>query len=385
MMPAMAQRRLGPAAALAAGALLMVMVMVTGCHDGPPVEVVSAREIGLVDQPAAIQGRDGGGSARLWGLSVFTFGDTVLNQPDEQGQTWHHNSFSFTRDDRAGDGVGPLVDLADRAGAPRYLLAPTADEAAFNEAHRGDPCRVAPCGARLAVWPGTPVWDEAHQRALVLYGLIHGEPGPFNFRGVGQSIAVWRRLEDPPERPVLAPAAAHPTLLWGEGEPAPGTAALIHDGRLWAFECREGGLGRPCVLHSAPLPQVLERAAWRVWDGAGWAAEPARAQVLFDGAPIMSVSWSGALAAWLAVYSQPLSNDVVLRAAPALTGPWSAPLRLFVADPGAGEGAVYDAQEHAEFAEDGGRVLYITHSRPTGQTWFSSRLPLIRVELRALR
>jgi hypothetical protein len=79
----------------------------------------------------------------------------------------------------------------------------------------------------------------------------------------------------------------------------------------------------------------------------------------------------------------PLSNDVVLRSAPALTGPWSEPLRLFVADPGASEGSAYDAQEHPQFAEERGRVLYITHSRPDGKTWFSARFPLIHVELRA--
>ena len=53
----------------------------------------------------------GGGSALLWGRAIFSYGDTVLNRADEQGQTWHHNSFSFTSDRRGDDGIGPLDPL----------------------------------------------------------------------------------------------------------------------------------------------------------------------------------------------------------------------------------------------------------------------------------
>lgn len=173
----------------------------------------------------------------------------------------------------------------------------------------------------LGVWPGPPIWDAARGRALIFYGLIYGEPGPFNFRGVGESIAVWRDFD------------------------------------------------------------ALERAAWQVWDGAGFSGDVGKAKPLFDGAPIMSVHHAPALGRYLAVYAAPVSRDVELRTAPALSGPWSAPLRLFVTDPGAGEWT-YDAVAHAALAEDDGRVLYVTYSRPTGETWFSARFPLVRVELR---
>lgn len=361
----------------------LLLLCAAGCGSPPAASVVSAQEIGSLHQSAAIQGRDGGASARLWGRSVFTFGDTVLNVKDGEGQNWHHNSYAVTTDDRAADGIGPMTDPLDGSGAPRYLLAPTADEAAFNAAHRGDPCPTAPCGARYAVWPGAPVWDAAQRQALIPYGLIYAEPGDFNFRGVGQSFAVWRDLDKPPERPVVA-QGAHPTLLFGEGETAPETAPLVHEGALYAFSCPQRGLGRPCALLSAPLAQVLVRSAWRVWDGSGWSADLSKGQDLFDGAPILSVHYNGHLSAWLAVYSAPLSNDVELRSAPALTGPWSDAVTLFTADHGA-SGWAYDALPHPEFSEDGGRVLYITYSRPTGETWFSARFPLVRVELRRAR
>jgi len=124
-----------------------------------------------------------------------------------------------------------------------------------------------------------------------------------------------------------------------------------------------------------------KRAAWRFWSGAGWSSRAGEALELFDGAPIMSVHRNDYLDAYMVVYSAPLSDEVVLRTAPELSGPWSEPKRLFLADHGASDGFTYDAVAHADFAEDGGRVIYVTYSQPTGETWFSTRFPVVRVEL----
>ncbi len=354
----------------------------SGCFvaEPGPVEVLGSREVGSMQSSGAIQGRDGGGSGRVWDRAVFVFGDTVLNVSDVDGQTWHHNSFSFTDDGAASDGIGPLSEPLDAAGAPAYFIPPTAEEEDFNRAHRGEDC-TEPCGARFAVWPGEPIWDAARDRALVFYGLIYAEPGPFNFHGLGESIAVWSSFDSAPERQLARPDAEHPTLLWTEGEDAPGIGALISGDDLYAFACRERSFARPCILMSAPLERALEREAWRYWSGAGWSLDSSEALPLFDGAPIMSVHWNDYLRAYMAVYSVPLTDDVVLRVAPELSGPWSEPLLLFRADHGAADGFTYDAVAHAEFAEDGGRVIYVTYSQPTGETWFSTRFPVVRIEL----
>jgi hypothetical protein len=358
-----------------------LVVVACGGEPAPAARIVSAEEIGLVDQSPLIQGRDGGESARVFGRVIFAYGDTVTNVPDADGQTWHHNSWSYTDDDTAADGLGPLVERVDASGAPSYLIAPTTEEEAFNAAHRGDPCPEEPCGARFAVWPSAPLWDEARGRALILYGLIYAEPGAFNFHGVGTGIAVWNDFDEAPERPVVSPGAEHPTLLWAEGEPSPDNAAVIDGDTLHAFQCREETWSRPCTLWSAPLDRVLEREAWRVWDGAAWDGDPGRAADLFDGAPIMSVAYNQHLGAWVAIYAETLENEIVLRTAPALTGPWSGELHVIDTDPGASDSWTYDALAHPSFDEDGGRVIYVTYSRPTGETWFSARFPLIRVEL----
>ena len=101
------------------------------------------------------------------------------------------------------------------------------------------------------------------------------------------------------------------------------------------------------------------------------------AESLFDGAPIMSVAWSDHLQAWLTVYSPPFSEEILARTAPDLTGPWSRPAVLHVAD---GE-EPYDAVRHAEFDEDDGAVIYLSWSRSTGEGWFDTERPLVRVAL----
>jgi hypothetical protein len=337
----------------------------------------SAVEVGILPQAATIQGRDGGPSGLAWGHSVWTFGDTVLNLSDENGTNWHHNSFSITDDLDASDGIGPFTERTDSVGAPRYFIAPTADEAAFNADHYGDMCKVTPCGQRWAVWPGAPVWDDARRRALVFYGLIFAAPGDFNFSQVGQSVAVWDDFSTEPARPSPSPGADHPTLLFGEKEPDWGNGALIDNGMLYAFACDGDPLGPPCYLAQVAPENVLDRSAWRYWRGDSFVASMDARQALFEGAPSITVAYNQHLQAYAVIYAQPLSNHVVIRTAPALTGPWSEAKLLFEANkPG---GSAYDANWHPEY--DSGRLLYVTFSRGNNMGWFGSELALVRVTL----
>jgi hypothetical protein len=356
--------------------------LLAGCGDAADLTIVSAKEVLVLEQSSAIQGRDGGGSGLAWGRSVWSFGDTVLTLDDEQGTNWHHNSFSFTDDLDARDGVQGFTERSDSKGAPAYFIPPTVEEEAFNKAHRGDPCEEQPCGARWAAWPGPPVFDEARDRALIVYGLIYAEPGDFNFHGVGQAIAVWSGFDSIPERPAIEPTQEHPTMLFLENEPGYGQGPVIKDDALYSFACTSrDAFSPPCSLARAPLDRVLERAAWEYWDGDAWSTDINAAEALFDGAPIITVAWNAHLERYTVVYSAPLSNDVLIRTSPELTGPWSDPETLFVADRKTEEGWVYDASLHSEYEEDGGRVLYISHSRPTGEGWFGAEFALVRVEL----
>ena len=91
---------------------LLILVTLAGCT--PDSFGARAVELGILPQASTIQGRDGGPSGLVWGHSVWSFGDTVLNQNDVEGTNWHHNSFSITDDLAGRDGSTASPSAATR-------------------------------------------------------------------------------------------------------------------------------------------------------------------------------------------------------------------------------------------------------------------------------
>jgi hypothetical protein len=351
---------------------------VTACS-GPPaaIRAVSSSEVGLVAQSPLVQGHDGGSSAVLFDRSVWLYGDTVLALNDADGTNWHSNSFATIADPVPSSGLSGFEERLDSAGAPMQFVANTEEEAAFDRAHRGDPCMTSPCGARWAVWPGSAVFDAPRGRALIWYGLVYAEPGSFNFHGVGQSLAVWSDFASLPDRPVVSPGATHPTLLFAQDEPGFGTAAAIDGDFFYSFACDSSGLKRPCTLARVESASALDRASWTYWNGSAWSPAIGDLQPVFDGGLGMTVFRLGSN--WLAVYARSLSNDIVARTAPMLTGPWSDETPLFTADRKGDSGWTYDAYVHPELTPADGGALYVSFTRSNHQGWFGSETALVRL------
>jgi hypothetical protein len=238
----LASERLLAAGIRAAGAVLCLGAV--GCGHAPAARVQGTAEQGIVSESALIIGRDGGGSGLLWGLSVWLFGDTFSSVADANAQTLHGNSFAFTSSLDASAGIA-LTERTDAVGAPAYFLAPTDDEADFIAAHQGDPCAEQPCGARYAAWPESPLFDAARSLALIPYMLVWAAPGDFDFYSVGQSFAVWNDFSTLPERPVVSPGSAHPTMIFSQDEPGFGTSVDIDGDTLYAYACVQDGLSFP--------------------------------------------------------------------------------------------------------------------------------------------
>jgi hypothetical protein len=228
------------------------------------------------------------------------------------------------------------------------------------------------------LWPGPIVEDAARSRALIVYTLIYGEPGEWNFRGLGMGIAVLTGFESPVERPVVNPDADHPTVLFTADEPQFSSAAVVHDDNLYLFGC--GGAGKDCRLARVPVAEVLDRRAWRYYAGDGlWSTEPQAAVALFSAMDMTTVHWNERLARWVAFYSPPFENRVMLRTAPDLTGPWSPPMRAFEAPADDPEHFAYSGLGHAEYARGGGRFEYVTYYRGTAP--WQGEIRLVEVEL----
>ena len=352
------------------------LIVLTGCvqqdpgRETPDVAITQMTDLGVVNQGNALRGRDGGFSGIAGGQHIWVFGDTVLKEPNSNGDTWLSNTWSTVYDPGAFDGVSAetlnLVLGRDDSGYPNELFTYTADEEHYNSAHSGDDCQD-PCGARWALWPGPVVHDPDNQRSLVFYGKIHAEPGEFNFYGVGQSIAVWDDGAERPARLTIDETAEYPTLLFGENSPSFGHAALMHDNYLLAYACDRKGDVKPCKLARVTPNKFSDLSAWEFYAGGeSWSKKSSDAKALFFGNDILSINWNDHLQRFIAIYSKPLSRDIMLRSAHAPEGPWTRETRLAKALPtGNGNGWVYDAIAHPVLSTDNGQKIYITYTRET--------------------
>lgn len=367
--------------------IFVVAVCMSGCgsNPGPPpaLNIANTSDLGTIPTNPDILGRDGALSAAFQGYSAWLYGDTFLANTNADGRGLISDSWSFTTDLNAMDGITGFQERLDSSAAPDMILVETPAEYAFNQAHNGDPCQTQPCGARWALWPSSIVTDTANNRALVFYMLVYALPGAFNFQGVGNSVAVWQDFSQQPQRPTFNPpiVSDHPDLIFNQDQPNFGTASLINGGTLYIYGCgipsNSGDKG--CRLAKVDPANVLDPSAWSFYAGnANWSSHITDAISVIPDANIMSVSWNDYLQQYVAVYSQLLSNDVMIRTAPAPEGPWSGERTIFVAMQPA-SGNVYDARQHPEYDANGGQTIFVTYSRSTGA--FTSEVRLVSVQL----
>ncbi|MCB9777297.1 MAG: DUF4185 domain-containing protein [Alphaproteobacteria bacterium] len=358
---------------------MLLLLSMLACRPPAGVEVRAVEEWGPLPQADSIKGRDGGYSAEAFGETVWVYGDTVLSVEGEDGSSWRHNSWSHSADLDGSDGIDGFVEEEDALGAPRELFPQTDAEAAFNTAHAGDDCAWQPCGARLALWPGPVLTDPDSGRVWVGAIEIGSIPGDWTFWGNGAGLAPWSGLDARPERVEVRPDDDFPTTLWEPDEFEP-NGGVVHDGAMWLFSCNLGWRKR-CRLARAPLDDVLDRGAWRYWDGGDWAIDPGDAAPLFEGGSFLSVHWREQVGLWIAVYDRPFSSEVSLRTAPDLAGPWSEP--LFVTDMPASwdGGAPYGALAHPELSWTDGESWWelVTWYRSPGD--WRGELPVVAVQL----
>lgn len=83
--------------------------------------VISATDLGAQPQPEPILGRDGAASETFDGSSVWLFGDTQFRDSKSEGALLVSNSWSWTDDFDASDGIA-LFQPVDVGQPPRSLL-----------------------------------------------------------------------------------------------------------------------------------------------------------------------------------------------------------------------------------------------------------------------
>lgn len=377
-------------AILLATALLVVGLCGCGSYSSgspgptPQLTIARAKDLGPIATNPDILGRDGGYSALFQGKSVWLYGDTFLAKPDAQDRTLISDSWSFTSDLNAQDGITGFQEQLDSTGAPTMIFPETPAEQAFNQAHNVNNCQAQPCGARWALWPSSIVVNPADNSALIFYMVVSALPGAFNFQGVGNSVALWQNFQQQPVRPNLNPpiVTSHPDLTFTETEPNFGSASFISNGTLYVYGCGlpSSGMDKGCRLARVDPSNAQDRSAWTFYaSGGNWSSQITDAVSVFSGPNILSVSWNNYLQEYITVYSPPFSQNVLIRTAPNPEGPWSGAILAFVAMTPA-SGNVYDAHAHSEYDANGGQTIFVSYSRSTPAP-FSSEVRLVAVTL----
>lgn len=363
-------------------ALITLALVATGaCAPGPEVVVVGTRALGpIFSSEAGETGEGGEGGEGIasrtrgyslfgFGRSIWLFGDTRLRSADAQGSTERSNSWSFTFDLGAEDGIDSFVTPTDEWGGPAELLVPTAEELAVNaEAEAESPGG----GPRLLLWPMAAVRNDGNDQVLVFYAKSRrsaaGEISP-----IGSSLAIWANFETGPIRPVLAAGGEEPTLLFHAPEPAFGQAALIVGDQLYAYGCTDAAF-QPCMVARVELERLFDRSAWEVWTGREWSSDLTEASAVLEAGPVLSVHYNHHVRRYLALYSEPLGPlgaAISLRSALAPEGPWSGATRVLDGAAGGGDGLF-----HSEYRLGSGQFEYLSYHR-------GGSLELVEVELAA--
>ena len=149
---------------------------------------------------------------------------------------------------------------------------------------------------------------------------------------------------------------------------------------VYFFACDRGD----CSVARVPRARADERAAFEFYDGSAWVADIAEAvTVIRSVGAAHSVTWNAHLGRYLSITSAFFSNDVLIRTAEHVEGPWpTSGLRITPSDGGilpAGEGSNYLAQEHVALSSTDGTAVVISYSRPMG--FFRGEVRLARLTL----
>jgi hypothetical protein len=336
-------------------------------HHGPVPAIESSAWV--------LVGQDGGQSIELDdGDTLFVFADTLLAYPDAWRAGWPESRWPIRRDQgrflancaaRAGgaalpDELARLRYLTDGSGWPRELLEATPAEGL----------------ARVRFWPEHGVC-VAGQVYLFYLGIEHLSPGTWGFRTAGTGLA----LLDPR-------TGATRRLRWDNGDwrlwpdladgSRGGVQVLRAGDHAYVFGSLRHGEATTARLARVALDALDQRGAYEFLCGSGplWSRDPARALDLGPCGNEFSVSWNLYLGAYLMCYAERGERGLCLRAAEHPWGPYSEPARVGGLPIEARNQVAALACEHARYAEDGGRVLWITYCQPN-----FTRNSMVRLEL----
>lgn len=324
--------------------------------------VASVRDLGVqfADNDLDITGQDAVSSVALADGSTFwIFGDTI------EGPFESIRGFELTEVLSNTGALVPQQDLS--AGVRQFEYLATPDGTRARQLIEFIPPEHK---ARQRLWAihGAEVGDQLY----LYHHKITMDPtldvfDTFVLDGMG----VARAGKDYRFTRLTAPDGS---LEWWKGdEPGFGVWVQQHDEYLYLWgsiqpESKSSGemylaRVRPADIETLARYEYLVQAptAAQPDTPVRWASTFAPTACLFSDVPNeMSSSWNEYLGAFISLTTYRREDQLVIRTAPEITGPWSDPEVVFRPAKGGPDSLFNAGKEHPEFARDGGRVTYMT-------------------------
>lgn len=324
--------------------------------------VASVRDLGVqfLNNDLDITGQDAVSSVPLAGGSTFwIFGDTI------EGPFDSIRGFELTEVLSNTGAIVPIQDLSSGVTDFRYLATPDG-----SRARQLIPFITPEHKARQRLWAihGAQVGDQLYLyyhkitmdptrdvfETFTLDGMGVAKAGPdyrFERLTAPDGSREWWKGDEPGFGVWVQPHGDH-LYLWGSIQPASKSSGDLYLARVRPEEIEN--LSAYEYLVQAPTlaePDLTPR----------WSATFSPTACLFSDVPNeMSSSWNEHLGAFISLTTYRRDNQLVIRTAPELTGPWSEPQVFFRPAKTLPDSLFNAGKEHPEFARDGGKVTYMT-------------------------
>jgi hypothetical protein len=321
------------------------------------LRVASAHLLGnqFQNNSVNVTGQDGATSILLpKGDSLWLFGDTVEGPFKSIRNLPLKDKLSNT---------GVLVPPQDvRKGIQKFRFL---TEASGKRARQLIPYINGELPAAQRLWPihGTCIGDDIY----VFYHRISLIPGVDvfdNFKLEGMGIArakvdqlVFERLRGPDGS----------YEFWKGDQPTYGVFVEQREGYVYLW----GSLMTGMFLARTSPNAIADLASYEYLIEAPTTQEPGRkprwsktfapTASLFDSVPNeMSAAYNRHRGCYIAIHSYLRENQLVMRSAPSITGPWGAAEVIYRPAQIKADDLIYAAKEHPELARENGRTIYVT-------------------------
>ncbi|MBL6991821.1 MAG: DUF4185 domain-containing protein [Bacteriovoracaceae bacterium] len=292
-----------------------------------------------------VLGQDGAYSVYLNGKSLWLFGDTFFGTVDSQGKMKFegaiHNSAALSKGMDTDNCITDLKYLNKSKGHASYYLKNLSTE---------NP-------KKTKLWPGASVAFEDKFYIFYYHVDIFGT-GSWDFRHDGTGVAT-STISNPSEIKRLK--INNSTIFWKKEEPKFGVSTVVYGKYLYL-------LGRGSAPDYAGFlarvkPQYIENIKKYQYykTGGTWTSSVDQAQTILDQAPPeASISYNPYLKKFVLLYDRYFRQDVVIRTADDVWGPWSKPKQIHKCTPQSSKGRCYAAKEHPQYQQKNGRVILFT-------------------------